>query len=119
MEQKDFWQEELAVKRTHVYAPGYLRRVGATLTQSLNTIVFMSKNPCESLSARAFRKRDGRWFGFVSHVIDSWFHILGYPDHCEQAHKSDYLRALSYVEDIYNDVYCSINEEIQQRREGD
>lgn len=119
MDQKDFWEDDLVVKRTHIYAPNYFRRVGATLTQALNTIVFMSKNPCESLSARCYRKKEGRWFGFVRHVIDSWFHVLGFPDHCEQAHKSDYLRALSYVEDIYNDVYCSLNKETPQRREDD
>ena len=53
--------------------------------------------------------RHTRWFGFVRHVIDAFFHILGDTDHCETAHKYDYLRALSYVEEQYNAVYREIN----------
>jgi len=42
------------------------------------------------------------------------------PDHCETAHKFDYLRALSYVEERYNDVYREINlEESTSSREND
>ena len=115
--QQDFWPELAGDTRTHVYSPHYFRRVGASLTQSVNTIVFMSKNPCESLSARAHRRREGRWFGFMRYTLDAWFHLLGYPNHCEAAHKSDYLRALSYVEDIYNDLYCSLNKENHQCKE--
>lgn len=95
----------------HVYAPHYFRRVGACITQSLNTVFFGSKNPCESLSARSWRKRDERFFGFVRLCIDAWFHLLGYPDHCERAAQDDYLRALSYVEANYQEQYSRINRE--------
>ena len=115
MQQEDFWPEELSPQRKHNYSPGYLRRVGATLTQAINTIFFLSKNPCESLSARSWRNRDSRWFGFIHHVIDAFFHVLGQPNHCEAAHRDDYLRALSYVEDIYSDVYQSLNVEEDRR----
>ena len=101
-------------RRTHVYKRGYLRRVGACLTQALNTIVFLSKSPCESLSARSWRNRDSRWFGFVHHIIDAFFHILGEPDHCENAYHDDYIRALAYVEDNYNELYSSLNKETQR-----
>ena len=107
--QKDTDLMEEDTPRKHVYRPHYFRRVGACLTQSLNTIVFWSSNPCESLSARCWRKRDSRWFGFVRHVVDAWFHLLGYPNHCERAYTDDYVRALAYVEDNYNDVYKSLN----------
>jgi hypothetical protein len=100
-------------RRTHVYKRGYIRRVGACLTQALNTIVFLSKNPCESLSARSWRNRRSRWFGFVHHIIDAFFHILGEADHCQSAYHDDYIRALAYVEDNYNELYSSLNKETQ------
>jgi hypothetical protein len=106
--------EEDAPVRKHVYRPHYFRRVGACLTQSLNTIFFWGSNPCESLSARSWRKRDTRWFGFLRHVIDAWFHVLGYPNHCERAATDDYVRALAYVEEQYAHVYKSLNKETDE-----
>jgi len=62
---------------------GYFRRVGSTLSQCVNTIVFCG-HPDESISARAYRTNSRR-VKYIDFVLGS--------EHCKNAYATDIARA--------------------------
>lgn len=70
----------------------YLLRVGDALSQLLNVVVFLSKNPNESLSGRSYRMRRKWFWGKMLILIDFLF-LPFQKEHCRKSHENDVKRA--------------------------
>jgi len=70
----------------------YIVRVGDALSQLINVVVFLSDNPNESLSGRAYRTRKVSWpwalMRTLINIVFFWQH-----DHCYEAYRADIYRA--------------------------
>lgn len=68
----------------------YPLRLLLAIDQLLN-VAICNGMPDETMSSAAYRmERDGRFWGFMRHVIDALFWFQ--PDHCRKAYESELLR---------------------------
>jgi hypothetical protein len=70
----------------------YLIHVGDATSQLINTAVFLSDNPNESLSGRAYRLNDKPGWKQAEKTIDFIFQKWS-DGHCKQAFLNDLTRA--------------------------
>lgn len=75
----------------------YLLTVGDCLSQLVNAVVFFSGDPNESLSARAYRCRENRFWWLMQVAIDTLFSLFGYDEHCISSYFADRDRALALI----------------------
>jgi hypothetical protein len=78
----------------------YIIRVGDALSQLANVLIFMGKNPNESLSGRAYRERKAAKYAYsfwwYMHLIINclfWWQ----DNHCRAAYNADVARARELV----------------------
>lgn len=70
----------------------YFIRVGDGISQLINVVFFLSQNPNESISGRAYRMRRHWLWGKMRVLIDVLFSPFE-SDHCQKAHNADISRA--------------------------
>ena len=74
----------------------YLTRLGNAVSQLINVVIFMGKNPNESLSGRAYRERQAAAYGYgfwwyMHLLINCLFFWQG--NHCKASYDADVARA--------------------------
>jgi len=78
----------------------YIILVGDALSQLINVLIFMGKNPNESLSGRAYRERKaakyayGFWW-YMHLIINCLF--WWQDNHCRAAYNADVARARELI----------------------
>jgi hypothetical protein len=78
----------------------YLVRIGDALSQLVNVVIFLGKNPNESVSGRAYRERMAE-----SHAYGFWWYLhliinclFWWEDnHCRSAYNADVVRARELI----------------------
>lgn len=78
----------------------YIKRVGTSLSQLINTIL-LNGDPDESVSSRAYRKGilggDGKWLVAVK-IIDTLFFLES--SHCRASHELSVKTAQHYLSKV-------------------
>ena len=70
----------------------YFRHIGDALSQLINVVFFISKNPNESVSGRAWRQRS-HWFWGAMRVVLDYAAFVFEKNHCKKSHLNDVSRA--------------------------
>jgi len=70
----------------------YGLRVGDAVSQLINTAIFFSNNPNESLSGRSYRQKR-HWFWGKMYKLLNWAFSPFQQDHCKKSHDADVARA--------------------------
>ena len=70
----------------------YIVRIGDALSQLLNVVIFLSDNPNESVSGRAYRMRKISTFWYLLQIAINYL-FLWQDNHCRTAYRADIERA--------------------------
>ena len=70
----------------------YIVRIGDALSQLLNVVIFLSDNPNESVSGRAYRMRKISTFWYLLQIAINYL-FLWQDNHCRAAYRADIERA--------------------------
>ena len=76
----------------------YLVRIGDAISQLLNVVFLLSKNPNESISGRCYRMRHKQHWHIAMVVIDFLFSGVE-QEHCQKAYDNDVLMAANLLKD--------------------
>ena len=82
-----------------VGAGTYCLRLGDALSQLVNVAIFLCDNPNESVSARAHRQRDNRFWGTIRTIIDTAVGPFE-KDHCRKSHVAEVRRARALIRGV-------------------
>lgn len=70
----------------------YFRHIGDAISQLINVVFFISENPNESVSGRAWRQRSHWFWGAMRVVLDCAAFVFE-KNHCKKSHMNDVARA--------------------------
>ena len=74
----------------------YFLHVGDAVSQLINVVFFISKNPNESVSGRAWRQRS-HWFWGSLRVVLDYAAFVFEKNHCQKSHINDIERAKATI----------------------
>ena len=87
------WADKFDYMRWVRAVRDYFVRVGDALSQLVNVVILFSDNPNESISGRAWRRREQSHFWGIMRVTIDWLASPVEADHCEKSHTADVGRA--------------------------